>query len=137
MAKFVVTATQLTLATVAYQAQLAEATLTIDVAELDATNMASGGYTEPIGGLKSGSLAVTFKKDSDLSGLDAAMFAANGTVIAFTLKQTAAAISTSNPEYQGFVFINGWTPIAGKVGDLNEASYTWKTSGAIVRDVTP
>jgi predicted secreted protein len=137
MAKRVVTSTRLTLATVAYDAQVEEASLEMESDAQDVTNMASGGWKEFLGGLKSWKLTVSFKKDADMSGLDAAMFAAFGTVIAMTLKGTSDAISTANADFQGSILVSKWTPIAGKVGEVFGGSYTWEGTGALTRDVTP
>lgn len=137
MAKRVVTGTYLTLATVSYAAQIDEASLEMESDVQDVTNMASGGWKEFLGGLKSFKLTVSFKKDSDLSGLDAAMFAAFGTAIAFALRGTSDAIAAANPEFQGSILVSKWTPIAGKVGEVFGGSYTWEGTGALVRDITP
>lgn len=136
MAKFVVTGTNLKLATVAYAAQIDEASLELTVDVQDTTNMASLGWKEIIGGLKSFNLSVSFKKDSDLSGLDATMFAAFGTVIAFTLQKTTGTVSATDPQYAGSVLVSKWTPIAGKVGEVFGGSYTWEGTGSITRTIT-
>lgn len=133
MAKLCITGTILTLATVDYSSQIAEASLEVDAAALDSTNMSSAGWMEKIGGLKSGKLTVHFKKDADLSGLDAAMFAALGAPLAFVLKETSAANSATNPAYSGSVLVTQWTPIAGAVGALFEGNYSWDTTGAVAR----
>lgn len=137
MAKLVITAAFLTLATVDYTDEISECTLDLEVDQQDVTNMDSAGWTELIGGIKSGTLNINFKKDADLSGLDSAIFAALGTVIAFAIRQADTAIATTNPEYQGSVLISQWQPVAGAVGQVFEGSVGWPTSGAVVRDVTP
>ena len=133
MAKTFASSTHLGLGGVDYSSQTAQCDLKADAAVLKATNFASGGWDENIGGIKKFTLMVKFVKDADLSGLDAIVFAALGGLVAFTLNRVAGANSASNPQYNGFVLITNWTPIAGQVGALFEASYTWDGSGVLNR----
>jgi predicted secreted protein len=105
----------------------------VEVEEKDVTTFASAGWKEVLGGLKSGSIAVTFKNDVADSQLDDTMWALLGTVVAFETRATSAVVGTSNPKYTGNVLINGWTPISGSPGDVNEQSVTYPTSGAVTR----
>jgi hypothetical protein len=105
----------------------------VEVEEKDVTTFASAGWKEVLGGLKSGSIAVTFKNDVADSQLDDTMWALLGTVVAFETRATSAMVGTSNPKYTGNVLINGWTPISGSPGDVNEQSVTYPTSGAVTR----
>ena len=133
MAKVVVTAGYIDLGAVDYSAQVKSATLTMDAAESDVTNMDSAGWKEAIGGLKSGSLAIEFVKDAVLSGLDAAVNTAFGSTLTFELRQSDAAVSASNPKYTGSVLITQWSPVAGGVGEVFGGSVTWPVTGAITR----
>jgi hypothetical protein len=111
------------------------ATLTIDVNQLDTTDFASDGWTEMIGGLKSGTLAIELMDDVADDSIDEDFYALLGTVVPFALKLDDAAISASNPEYQGNVLITSHS-LGGAVGDLAMKSYSFPITGAIVRDVT-
>jgi hypothetical protein len=133
MAKLVVTATQVTINSVAYQANIAEATFKADVPSLVTTNMSSVGWEELLGGIKKGALTLKFLKDSDFSTLDAALFALFGAVTTWTMKPTAAANSATNPQYSGSMLVNTWSPIKGAVGALLEDSVTFPTSGPVTR----
>lgn len=104
-----------------------------EVEEKDVTVFTSLGWKEVLGGLKSGNLAVTLKNDLAAAGLDSIMWPLFGSVVPWTGKASNAATGTSNPIYSGSCLIKNWTPITGSPGDLNEASYTYPTSGAIVR----
>ena len=104
-------------------------------ARLDATDFASGGWTEVIGGLKSGTLALNFMDDVADNDVDEELWALLNTVVAFTLKAATGSISTSNPEYQGSVLITSHS-IGGGVGELAQKSLTFPTSGSITRDIT-
>lgn len=110
--------------------------VTAEVEEKDVTTFKSLGWKEVIGGLKSGSLAVTFKNDVATGQLDEFMWARLGTVVPFEVRATQGAVSASNPKYTGSCLIKSWTPIAGAPGDVNEANYTFPASGPVVRGTT-
>lgn len=99
----------------------------------ETTNGDSGDWKEFIGGLKEGELSVDLVKDGDLSGLDAAMWAALGTTITFATKKTDAAVSGSNAQYSGNAVVLDWKPFEGKVGDLFAGTIKLKPTGTITR----
>lgn len=136
MAVFALTGQVVTVNSVDYSDHLKQATLTVDAAQLDTTDFASAGWTEVIGGLKSGTLALEFMDDVANDDVDEELWALLGTVVAFTLKPVAGTTGTSNPEYQGNVLITSHS-IGGAVGDLAMKSLSFPTSGAITRDITP
>jgi predicted secreted protein len=136
MAIYALTSQVVTLNSVDYSDHLKSATLTLDAAQLDTTDFASGGWTEVIGGLKSGTLALEFMDDVADNDVDEELFALLGTVVAFAIKATSAAIGAGNPEYQGSVLVTGHS-LGGAVGELAMKSLTFPTSGAITRDITP
>lgn len=107
--------------------------LTVDVEEKDVTTFSSAGWKEVLGGLKSAGLALTLKNDMAASALDSLMWAVLGTVIAFEVRASNAAVGTSNPKYTGSVLIKSWAPVSGSPGDVNELSVTYPTSGAVTR----
>jgi hypothetical protein len=107
--------------------------LTTEVEEKDVTTFASLGWKEVLGGLKSGSLALTLKQDIAASSIDSQVWALFGTVTTFEVRLTNSAVGTSNPKYTGSVLVRQWTPISGSVGDVAEASVTWPSSGAVTR----
>lgn len=136
MAVYALTSQVVTVNSVDYSDHLKSATLTVDAAQLDTTDFASGGWTEVIGGIKSGTLALEFMDDVAANDVDSEIWALLGTVVTFAIKATSGAISTSNPEYQGSVLVTT-TSLGGAVGDLATKSLTWPTSGSITRDTTP
>lgn len=136
MAVYALTSQVVTVNDVDYSDHLKNATLTVDAAELDASDFASGGWTEVIGGLKSGTLALTFNDDVAENDVDEELWALLGDVVAFTIKATNTTVGTANPEYQGNVLVKSHS-FGGDVGSLAAKSLTWPTSGAITRDVTP
>jgi len=136
MAVYALTSQVVSLNSVDYSDHLKGATLTVDAAQLDTTDFASAGWTEVIGGLKSGTLALEFMDDVAANDVDSELWPLLGTVVAFTLRATSGSIATGNPEYQGSVLITSHS-IGGAVGDLASKSLSFPTSGAITRDVTP
>lgn len=110
-------------------------TLTVDAAQLDTTDFASAGWTEMIGGLKSGTLAIELHDDMADDGLDEDLWGILGTVVTFAVKPTSAAKGPSNPEYSGSVLITQWTT-GGTVGELATKSLSFPISGAVTRSVS-
>jgi hypothetical protein len=104
-----------------------------EVEEKDVTVFLSLGWKEVIGGIKSGQVAATLKNDMAAAALDSILWPLLGNTVPWTARASNAAIGTSNPQYSGNLLLKNLTPISGGVGDVNEASYTWPTSGAIAR----
>jgi hypothetical protein len=124
MPLMVLTTGILTINAVSLAANCSKMEVTAEVEEKDVTVFTSLGWKEVLGGIKSGNVA---------AALDQTMWGLFGTVVPWTAKATSGANSTSNPQYTGSLLVKNWTPITGSPGDVNEASYTYPTSGAIVR----
>jgi hypothetical protein len=107
--------------------------LTVEVEEKDATTFGSAGWHENLGGIKSGSLALTFKQDVAAAAIDSILWPFLGTLQTFETRLNNAVVGTSNPKYTGSCLIRQHNPISGSVGDVAEMSVTWPTSGAITR----
>ncbi len=99
----------------------------------ETTTFASGKAKEVLGGLESGSVGITFKNDYAAAALDSIMWALRRTVVVFTTRADAGAVTTSNPQYGGSILINKWTPISGSVGDVAEVDVTFPLSGPMTR----
>lgn len=113
-------------------AHIKSSVLTVDAAQLDTTDFASGGWVEVIGGLKSGTLAITFQDDAADASIDDILWAILGTVVTFEVRPTSSAVGVNNAKYTGSVLINGHS-IGGAVGELATKSLTFPTSGAVTR----
>ena len=116
-------------------ADIKTSTLTVDVAELDTTDFASAGWTEVIGGLKSGTLAIEFQDDVAASAVDSVLWPLLGTVVTFEVRGTSSAVGASNPKYTGSVLITQ-ASIGGAVGELAMKSLTFPVTGAVTRAVS-
>lgn len=107
--------------------------LSTEVEDKDVTTYGSEGWTEVLGGLKSGELGLEFLQDVAASALDSIMWPLLGTVVTFGVRLDNAVAGPSNPEYSGSVLINGWNPIEGGVGDEAAVSVGYPTSGKVTR----
>lgn len=99
----------------------------------DTTTFSSGKAKERLGGLEDSDVGVTFKNDYAAAALDSIMWALRRTVVTYTCRADAAAVTTSNPQYGGSILINEWTPISGSVGDVAEVDVTFPGSGPMTR----
>lgn len=99
----------------------------------DTTTFASGKAKERQGGLEDSDLGITFKNDFAAAALDSIMWGLRRTVVTWTARANASAVTTSNPQYGGSVLINSWTPISGSVGDVAEVDVTFPGSGPMTR----
>lgn len=136
MAKQVVKVGYVTLATVDYSALIESAELVFDAETGDTSNYASAGWKENAPGMKSGTLNINFKKDGDLSGLDAALYTIfNGTgTAAFVAAPTSSAASSSNVHYSGTVVVTQMTTGPGPLGQVYAMSVSWPLTGAPTRN---
>ena len=131
MAKYVVTGTDVSLNGSDISANTARAELVINAAEVDTTDFGSGGFTEVIGGLKSGQVTLDFHNDFGAGGVSNLLKDLVGTIGTVVIDPTGAGAGATNPVYTAEVLISSFTPIAGAVGDLATFSVTFPTSGSV------
>ena len=131
MAKYVVTSTDVTLNGTDISSACARAELVINSAEVETTDFGSAGWTEVIGGLKSGSVTLDFHNDFGAGGVSALFQDLVGTIGTVTLAPNGTAVSATNPRYTAEVLVSSFTPVSGAVGDLATFSVTFPTSGAV------
>ena len=132
MAKFVVTATTVTMGGEDISTACARAELVINAAEVETTDFGSGGFTEVIGGLKSGTLSLDFHQDFGVDAVSTLFLDTVGTVVDFTLVAgNGTAAGTDTPLYTVSALITSFTPVSGAVGDLGTFSVSFPTTGAI------
>ena len=132
MAKYVVTGNKVTINGTDLSSSIARAELSINVADVDVTDFGSNGYTELIGGLKSGSVSIDFHQDYAAASVEASIFPLLGSIAtAVIIAGNGTAASSTTPAYTATVLVNNWNPVSGAVGDLSTVSVTWPTSGAV------
>lgn len=131
MAKYVVTATNVTLNTTDISSAVASATLELTSTDVDVTDFGSGGWTEVIGGLKSGTLSLDFHNDYGAGGISTLLNPLLGTIATVTLRPNGTVTSSTNPLWTATVLVNSVSPISGAVGDLATFSVSFPTSGPV------
>jgi hypothetical protein len=131
MAKYVVTATNVTLNGTNISSAVASATLELTAADVDVTDFGSGGFTEVIGGLKSGTVSLDFHNDYGVGAINTLLNPLLGSLATVTLNPNGTVTSSSNPLFTTLVLVNSVSPVSGAVGDLATFSVSFPTSGSV------
>jgi hypothetical protein len=131
MAKYVVTATNVTLNGTNISSAVASATLELTAAEVDVTDFGSGGFTEVIGGLKSGTVSLDFHNDYGVGAINTLLNPLLGSLATVTLNPNGTVTSSTNPLFTTLVLVNSVSPVSGAVGDLATFSVSFPTSGSV------
>jgi len=131
MAKYVVTATNVTLNGSNISDSVAQASLELTAADVDVTDFGSGGFTEVVGGLKSGTVSLDFHQDYAAGAIASLLNPLLGSIATVTLKPNGTVTSATNPVWTATVLVNSITPISGAVGDLATFSVSYPTSGSV------
>jgi hypothetical protein len=131
MAKYVVTATVVKIGTTNVSNSCASATLELTAADVDVTDFGGAGWTEVIGGLKSGTVTLDFHNDYGVGGINTILNPLLGSIATVTLVPNGTVVSATNPIWTAPVLINSVSPVAGAVGDLATFSVSFPTSGEV------
>lgn len=133
MAKLVLTNPKITINSVDLTGNISQVTLDMSFAEVPTTAFGSGGAETRIAGLGDHSFTASFHQDFAASSVEATIYPLLGTTTAVTVKAVNSTTTTTNPEYQFTVLVNGWSPVSGNVGELLTADVTWPVSGAVTK----
>ena len=135
MAIFLSNGVVVTLNSVDLSDHVTSATINRVFEELEVTAMGdqSRKFTR---GLETSTIQLDFLNDTATAEVLQTLQAAWGTTVPITLKQTSAAISASNPEYQTTILVNNTTDINGAVGDISTQSITFTCNSPITVDTT-
>jgi hypothetical protein len=136
MAIFLSNGVVVTLNSVALSDHVTSATINRSFDELEVTAMGDTAH-KFVKGLEASTITLDFLNDTAAGEVLATLQAAWGTTVPLTLKQTSAAISATNAEYQTTILVNNTTDINGAVGDISTQSITFTCNSPIVVDVTP
>lgn len=117
MAIYTATNTYLLLGTLNVSDHVQSASVTINYDQLDITAMTNAGHPQAKG-LAAHTLQATLFNDQALSNIRAVLDAAKGTGIAFALGANGATASATNPVYSGTIWVNGYNPVNGSVGEI-------------------
>ena len=124
-----------TLNSVALSDHVTSATINRSFEELNVTAMGDSAV-KFVKGLESSTITLDFLNDTAASNVNATLQAAWGTTVPLTLKQTSAAISATNPEFQTTVLVNNTQDINGSPSDISSQSITFTCNSVIVVDTT-
>ena len=138
MAKYVVTGNNVSIGGTDVSGSVARAELTITSTEVDVTDFASGGFTEVVGGLKSGSLSLDFHNDFGSGALNTVLTEdLVGTLVEIVvIAGNGSSASEDTPSYTANFLINSLSPVSGAVGDLSTFSVTFPMSGTVTKAVS-
>ena len=132
MPKFVLTSVSTKINNVDFSDHLAAVTIDLSADEVETTTFGGSGFRTRVGGLKDGSITLSFHNDFGTSGSDTVdstiwnLFNTNATVV---VTPTSGTVSASNPSYTGVYLVSQVNPISGSVGDLATRDVTWPTAG--------
>jgi len=132
MAKFVLTDVKTTINGVNFSDHLASVTIDLTADEVETTAFGGSGFRTRVGGLKDGSITLSFHNDFGTSGSDAvdstiwSLFNTNATVV---VTPTSGTVTASNPSYTGIYLVSQVNPVSGSVGDLATRDVTCPTAG--------
>jgi hypothetical protein len=132
MAAFMLNAASVTVNSVDLSSHVTSVTLSASADSLETTAMGDSSRTY-IGGLKTGSLDVTFNQDYAASQVAATLDAIVGTVVSVVLKPVNASVSATNPSYTFSTLITEVPSISGDVGSVSSISCSWQVTGDITK----
>ncbi len=132
MAKFSATDYKISINGVLFSANLNSVELAIESDDLETTAF-GGEFRTRIGGLKTGSVTLSFMQDFAAASVDATLFPLLNTLATVVVVPTSGTVTSTNPSYTATCLVNSYTPFASSVGDIATLSVTWPTSGTIVR----
>lgn len=135
MAKFLATQFNISLNGTDLSSSLHSVNLDVSSNEVDTTTFGTSStvYKTVVGGIVSGTAKLDFYQDYAAGSVDATIWPLVNTIGTLVIKPNGTAVSATNPSYTVNVLINGYSPIAGSLGDLSSFSVTWPTSGSVTR----
>lgn len=132
MAKFAATDYKVTINGTNFSTNLNSVELAIESDDLETTAF-GGDFRTRVGGLKTGSITLSFMQDFGAASVDATLFPLLNTLATVVIAPTSGTVTATNPSYTATCLVNSYSPFASSVGDIATLSVTWPTSGTIVR----
>jgi len=133
MGKFVLNDAYVSINGVDLSDHVRSVTLNYSAAEIDVTCMGDGSINR-IAGLKDWSAEIEFAQDFAASEVDATLFSLVGAAsFPVAIRPTSAAVSATNPEFQGNAILTSYPPISGAVGELATTTITLMGDGDLTR----
>lgn len=97
------------------------------------TTFGSGGGQDFGPGLERSMLSFTVLNDYAASSVNDLFDTARKTKVAFTCRQSTAAVSATNPSYSGTIYVGNWKPLSGAPGDFQAISVTYPVCGTVTK----
>lgn len=132
MAKFAATDYKVTVNGTNLSTNLNSVELSIEADDLETTAF-GGEWRTRIGGLKNGSITLSFLQDFGAGSVDATLFPLFNTLATVVITPTSGTVTATNPSYTAVALVNQYMPFASSVGDIATLSVTWPTSGTVTR----
>lgn len=132
MAKFAATDYKITINGTNFSTNLNSVELAIESDDLETTAF-GGEWRTRVGGLKNGSVTLSFMQDFGAASVDATLFPLINTLATVVVTPTSGSVSATNPSYTATCLVNSYTPFASSVGDIATLSVTWPVSGTVTR----
>ena len=132
MAKFAAIDYSISINGTNFSTNLNSAELSIESDDLETTAF-GGEWRTRIGGLKSGSLTLSFMQDFGASSVDATLYPLLNTAATVVITPTSGSVTATNPSYTAVCLVNQYSPFASSVGDIATLSVTWPVSGTVTR----
>lgn len=132
MAKFAATDYAVTINGVNLSTNLNSVELAIESDDLETTAF-GGEWRTRVGGLKTGSLTLSFMQDFGAGAVDATLYPLLNTLATVVIKPTSGSVSATNPSYTATCLVNSYSPFASSVGDIATLSVTFPVSGTVTR----
>ena len=136
MAVYLSNTVVVTLNSVVLSDHVTSATINRVFDELEVTAMGDTAH-KFVKGLEASTITLDFLSDTAAANVNATLQAAWGTTVPITLKQTSAAVSTTNPLYSTTILVNNTTDINGAVADIATQSITFTCNSPIVITTAP
>lgn len=132
MAKFAATDYKVTVNGTNLSTNLNSVELAIEADDLETTAF-GGEWRTRVGGLKTGSITLSFLQDFGAGSVDATLYPLFNTLATVVITPTSGTVTATNPSYTAVALVNQYMPFASSVGDIATLSVTWPTSGTITR----
>lgn len=132
MPKFAATDYKVTINGTNLSTALNSVELSIESDDLETTAFGSE-WRSRIGGLKTGSVTLSFLQDFGAGAVDATLYPLFNTLATVVVTPTSGTVTSTNPSYTAVCLVNQYMPFASSVGDIATLSVTWPTSGTITR----
>lgn len=132
MAKFAATDYKIVVGGVNLSTNLNSVELSIEADDLETTAF-GGEWRTRVGGLKTGSITLSFLQDFGAGSVDATLYPLFNTLATVVITPTSGSVTSTNPSYTAVALVNQYMPFASSVGDIATLSVTWPTSGTITR----